>query len=173
MEGDVKAGQGHCRPENIGKEGRIRMDWQKVVIHHTASPTEVRRFGKTVPVDATMIREWHKTMGWSDIGYHFVIMPDGRCEEGRSLYRPGAHCNVGHRNFIGIGICLVGNFSQTEVPDAQFDGLVKKVVQLLQAFKLGVEAVELHRDVQGAATECPGQYFPADVLKKKLEENFS
>ena len=149
------------------------MDWQKIVIHHTASPTEVRRSGKLVPVNAAMIREWHKTKGWSDIGYHFVIGPDGHCEEGRPIYRPGAHCNVAHRNFIGIGLCLVGNFSETEVPDAQLVGLVNKVVQLIEAFKLGIGAVELHRDVPGAATECPGRYFPKDVLMKKLEESLS
>ena len=149
------------------------MDWQKIVIHHTASPTEVRRSGKSFPVDVAMIREWHMTKGWSDIGYHFLIMPDGRCEEGRPLYRPGAHCNIGHRNFIGIGIGLVGNFSEIEVPDAQFSGLVTKVVQLMEAFRLGVEAVELHRDVPGVATECPGRYFPADILLQELEESFS
>jgi len=148
------------------------MDWQKIVIHHTASPIEVRRSGKNVPVDAAMIREWHQTKGWSDIGYHFIILPDGRCEEGRSLYRPGAHCNLGHRNFIGIGVCLVGNFSETEVPDSQLVGLVNKVVQLMEAFKLGVEDVELHRDVPKAATECPGRYFPEDVFKKQLQESF-
>jgi len=149
------------------------MDWQKIVIHHTASTTEVRRSGKLVPVDAAMIWEWHKTKGWSDIGYHFVIMPDGRCEEGRPLYRPGAHCNVGHRNFIGIGVCLVGNFEQTEVPDAQLVGLVTKVAQLVAAFKLEIADVELHREVPGAPTACPGRYFPADVFKKELEESFS
>ncbi|HEY8910527.1 MAG TPA: peptidoglycan recognition family protein [Desulfosporosinus sp.] len=149
------------------------MDWQKIVIHHTASPTDVRRSGNSVPVDAAMIREWHLAQGWSDIGYHFVIMPDGRCEQGRPLNRPGAHCNVGHRNFIGIGVSLVGNFSETEVPEAQLSGLVTKVVQLMAEFKLGTEAVELHRDVPGAATECPGRYFPADVLKQELEESFS
>jgi len=149
------------------------MEWQKIVIHHAASPTEVRRFGKKVPVNAAMIREWHTTKGWSDIGYHFVILPDGRCEAGRPLYRPGAHCNVGQRNFIGIGICLVGNFSETKVPDAQLAGLVKKVVQLLEAFKLGVGDVELHRDVPGAATECPGKYFPEDIFKQELEARFS
>ncbi|HEY8909018.1 MAG TPA: peptidoglycan recognition family protein [Desulfosporosinus sp.] len=149
------------------------MEWQKIVIHHTASPIEVRRSGKNVPVDAAMIREWHKTKGWSDIGYHFIIMPDGRCEEGRPLYRPGAHCSVGNRNFIGIGLCLVGNFSETEVPDAQLVGAVNKVVQLMEAFKLGIKGVELHRDVPGAATECPGRHFPADVLLKKLEESLS
>ena len=148
------------------------MDWQKIVIHHTASSTEVRRSGKIAPVDAAMIREWHKTKGWSDIGYHFVIKPDGRCEEGRPLDRPGAHCNAGRRNFIGIGICLVGNFSEKAVPDAQLVGLVNKVAQLIKVFKLGVEAVELHKDVPGAATECPGRLFPADVFKKELEKRF-
>jgi len=148
------------------------MDWQKIVIHHTASPTEVRRLGKIVPVDAAMIREWHKTKGWIDIGYHFVIMPDGRCQEGRHIYQPGAHCNVERRNFIGIGVCLIGNFSETEVPEVQLVGLVNKVVQLMEVFKLGLEAVELHRDVPGAATECPGRYFPMDVFKKRLEERF-
>ena len=154
------------------EEGETKMDWQKIVIHHTATPTEVRRSGRNVPVNAAMIREWHKTKGWSDIGYHFVILPDGRCEAGRPLYRPGAHCNIGHRNFIGIGIGLVGNFSETEVPEAQFVGLINKVVQLMEAYKLGIEAIELHRDVPGAATECPGRYFPTDVLMKELEVSF-
>lgn len=39
------------------------MDWQKIVIHHTASPAKVGRSGKSVPVDAAMIREWHKPRG--------------------------------------------------------------------------------------------------------------
>ena len=161
-----------CKEKGKGKVmRRTVMDWQKIVIHHSASPTEVRRSGKTVLVDAAMIREWQQTEGWSDIGYHFVIMPDGSCENGRPLYRPGAHCNVGQRNSIGIGVCLVGDFSETEVPDAQFSGLINKVVQLLTAFKLRVEDVELHRDVPRVVTECPGRYFPADVLKLELEKS--
>ena len=43
----------------------------------------------------------------------------------------------------------------------------------MEAFKLGIEAVELHLDVPGAATECPGRYFQTDVLKKEQEERFS
>jgi hypothetical protein len=146
------------------------MDWQKIVIHHSASPTAIRRSGKSIPVNAVMIREWHQTKGWSNIGYHFVIMPDGRCEEGRPLSQPGAHCKVGQRNFIGIGICLVGDFSATEVPKAQLVGLVNKVVQLLGAFHLKLDDIELHRDVPKAATECPGRCFSRDVLKKELEK---
>jgi len=149
------------------------MDWRKIMIHHSASPTEVRRGGKLLPVNAAMIREWHLTRGWSDIGYHFIILPDGMCETGRPLYRPGAHCNVAQRNFTAIGICLVGNFSETEVPKQQLAALIDKVEQLMRAYRIKVEDVELHREVPGAATECPGRYFPADVLEEELEERFS
>ena len=148
------------------------MDWQKIVIHHSASPVTVRRGGQVVPVNAAMIREWHLTKGWSDIGYHFVILPDGSCENGRPLYRPGAHCIASNRNFCGIGICLVGNFSETEVPDIQLRGLIDKVKALLAAYHLQAQDVELHREVPGAATECPGRYFPADILEKELQEMF-
>ena len=149
------------------------MDWQKIVIHHSASPITVRRNGETVPVDAAMIREWHLTKGWSDIGYHYVILPDGSCEDGRPLHRPGAHCIAGNRNFIGIGICLVGDFSQTPVPEAQLNGLLKEVVALMNAFHFQEEDVELHREVPGAATECPGGFFPVEMFRDRLHELLS
>lgn len=146
------------------------MQWQKIVIHHSASPTQVRRGKETLSVNAAMIREWHLTRGWSDIGYHFIILPDGRCEEGRPLHRPGAHCVAGHRNFIGIGICLVGNFSELrDVPEAQLNGLLDKIESLVAAFHLSHEDVELHREVPGAATECPGRFFPVEGFRKELE----
>lgn len=146
------------------------MDWQKIVIHHSASPTTQHQAGRMIPVTAGVIRQWHLTKGWSDIGYHFVILPDGTCEDGRPLYRPGAHCSASHRNFTGIGICLVGDFSKDEVPDAQLQGLLDKVEALLQAYHLTVDAVELHREVPGAVTECPGRYFPTDLMNNELWE---
>ncbi|MGE4273656.1 MAG: N-acetylmuramoyl-L-alanine amidase [Desulfitobacterium sp.] len=147
------------------------MDWQKIVVHHSASPTSVKRGKTSVPVDTAMIRQWHLAKGWSDIGYHFVILPDGRCEEGRPLYRPGAHCVAGHRNFIGIGICLVGNFSQAdEIPETQLNGLVTKVISLMQDHHLDIGDVELHREIPGAATECPGRFFPEDLFRRVLKE---
>lgn len=146
------------------------MDWQKIVVHHSASPTTVRRGKDVLPVNAAIIREWHKTKGWSDIGYHFVILPDGCCEEGRPLYRPGAHCVAGHRNFLGIGICLVGNFSQVEeVPEAQLNGLIDKIQSLMVAYHLSLADIELHRQIPGSATECPGRYFPEDILRNELK----
>ncbi|WP_425801179.1 peptidoglycan recognition family protein [Desulfitobacterium sp. Sab5] len=150
------------------------MEWQKIIVHHSASSTMVRQGDEMVPVNAAMIREWHLTKGWSDIGYHFVILPDGTCEDGRPLYRPGAHCAAGHRNFIAIGICLVGNFSQLEeVPEAQMNGLLDKLQALMAAFHIDFDNVELHREVPGSATECPGRYFPADIFRRELQDRVS
>ena len=78
-----------------------------------------------------------------------------------------------NRKFIGIGICLVGNFSETEVPEVQLAGLVDKVEALIAAYHLKWSDVELHREVPGAATECPGRYFPVDLLEKELQERVS
>ncbi|MHB8124594.1 MAG: hypothetical protein ACYDEJ_02955 [Desulfitobacteriaceae bacterium] len=52
-------------------------------------------------------------------------------------------------------------------------GLVEKVEALLAAYHLKESDVELHREVPGAATECPGRYFPADILEKELQERVS
>lgn len=56
--------------------------------------------------DAALIDKWHKERGWSGIGYHFVILPDGTIERGRPWEEVGAHCK-GH-NRSSIGTCLIG-----------------------------------------------------------------
>lgn len=48
--------------------------------------------------------------GWSDIGYHFVVLLDGTVEEGRPLHRQGAHVS-GH-NKTTIGICYIGGMDE-------------------------------------------------------------
>jgi len=78
--------------------------------------------------DAALIRRWHtnpppKGNGWSDIGYHFVVLngqrslkalfdpaADGLVEPGRLLERIGSHVK-GH-NAQSIGVCLIGGRSR-------------------------------------------------------------
>jgi N-acetyl-anhydromuramyl-L-alanine amidase AmpD len=68
--------------------------------------------------DVAEIRRWHVARGWQDVGYHFVIRPDGEVEVGRMLTEMGAHCE-GH-NADSVGTCLVGN---TTFTPAQFKAL--------------------------------------------------
>lgn len=56
------------------------------------------------------IKKWHTDPkphgnGWSDIGYHYVVMPDGSIYDGRSETRWGAHVlgyNVGRLGILMI-----------------------------------------------------------------------
>lgn len=69
--------------------------------------------------NVTKIRKWHKEKGWRDIGYHFVILPNGVVELGRPLEQSGAHCK-GY-NKTSIGTCLIGvnNFTQAQFASLQ------------------------------------------------------
>lgn len=74
-------------------------DINRHIIHCSATPN-----GKEFTVEKC--RKMHKDMGWSDIGYHFLIYPDGSVHEGRPVELQGAHVK-GH-NADSIGTCLVG-----------------------------------------------------------------
>lgn len=71
----------------------------KAVIHCSDSPHRGD--------DASTIHMWHKQRGWDGIGYHWVILEDGKIQAGRPEYWQGAHV-AGH-NEDSIGICLMGD----------------------------------------------------------------
>ena len=71
----------------------------EIIVHCTATPE-----WRVETVQS--IRNMHKTKGWSDIGYHYLIGLNGECWEGRNVNLIGAHCE-GH-NSNSIGVCYVG-----------------------------------------------------------------
>lgn len=58
---------------------------------------------------AADVRRWHKSQGWSDIGYHYLVDLDGTIETGRPETQIGAHC--AGINHISLGICYVGGLA--------------------------------------------------------------
>lgn len=76
---------------------------KEIIVHCTATK-------EGVPVTVDEIRRWHKKKGWSDIGYHYVIMLDGKIKGGRDVNISGAHCS-GH-NAYSIGVCYVGGLDR-------------------------------------------------------------
>lgn len=85
--------------------------------------------------DVDEIRKWHLERGFSDIGYHIVILNgyprydtyhtgrlitpmDGLVQDGRPLDKPGAHCKG--ENSDSVGVCLVGKHNFTS---AQYEAL--------------------------------------------------
>ena len=90
-------------------QGTARHPVHEVILHTSATPASWCQ-GKTANQMRDEIRRWHtdpkpRGRGWSDIGYHRVVAPNGSIAIGRSLYTVGAHCRG--RNAGTIGICLV------------------------------------------------------------------
>ncbi len=134
--------------------------WRYIVIHHMAAPRG----------SAAVIHRMHKKRGWDGLGYHFVVgngslTADGQVEVGYRWSRQlkGAHARArqgddNRWNLHGIGICLVGDFTQTAPSRKQLDTLVALVRALRTEYDISVGNIVPHRFVR--PTECPGPRFP-------------
>lgn len=127
-----------------------------IVVHCTDTP-------KGVYFDIKDVRRWHMSeRGWSDVGYHFLILLDGTIQQGRELKTQGAHVR-GH-NYNSIGICYVGGKRSDTRTEKQKESLVYLLSTMKRMFKdadiLG------HRDFKGVSKECP--FFDAKNEYKNL-----
>lgn len=52
----------------------------EIIIHCTATRPDAN-------CTVESIRRYHKSLGWHDIGYHYVIYPDGSVRSGRPIRR--------------------------------------------------------------------------------------
>ncbi|REJ86439.1 MAG: N-acetylmuramoyl-L-alanine amidase [Planctomycetota bacterium] len=139
--------------------------WKYIVLHHTASET-----GSVDSIHETHLKRTDSEgNNWRGIGYHFVIgngngMPDGAIEP---TFRwddqsSGAHAGVGEYNRDGIGVCLVGNFEETEPTPAQIEAVKRLVGALKSEYGLGSAQVLRHGELK--ATACPGRLFPHEEV---------
>lgn len=128
-----------------------------IVIHYSATPIE-RDF------TAADIDQMHRLRGFNEIGYHYFIRKDGTVEKGRDMDQPGRFEQGAHsqgENAASIGICYEGGVSAA-APNTGYDTRTRAqkvamealILTLLDRFPKAI--VEGHRDMPGAATQCPG-----------------
>jgi len=131
---------------------------REVILHHSLT-----KDGSVV--DYTAIRNYHiNTNGWRDIGYHYLLekMPDGKPTilKGRMENETGAH-TLGHNE--AIGICIVGNYDITELPD----DLYMLLVDLLDELNKNHNGIYVMGHNEYSDKSCPGKNFPLAILKSK------
>lgn len=155
-----------------------------VVIHHTAGgnydPATHNWAGSVLGI----WRYHAMTLGWCDIGYHYLIDPNGVIYEGRYTgvrddgnVIDGAHA-LGH-NRATIGIALMGNFEATEPNPAAIAALdnllswigssknIKFNTEQYYAYKnKTLNTIVGHRDV--GSTACPGNLLYAKLPAIRL-----
>ena len=120
----------------------------EIIVHCSATPE-----GKAYLLDT--IRQWHRQRGFSDIGYHYVIHPDGTVEEGRDVNIAGAHCS-GH-NSKSIGICYIGGMTadNKKAKDTRTDEQRAILLWLLIKMRKLYPSAKIHGHRDFAAKDCP------------------
>jgi hypothetical protein len=106
------------------------------------------------------IQNFHMdTRRWVDIGYNYLVRPNGDIYEGRGWLKVGAHIE-GH-NTEAVGVCVIGNYDSA-APSAA----VKASLAYLyaEATRLKGGKLEVHTHRQYASTACPGDKLHAWVV---------
>ena len=143
-----------------------------LIVHHSAGNNQSNNF-KTV---VRYIWDLHvNTNGWDDIGYNWLVDPNGILYEGRPDNYQGAHFSCINENTVGI--CVIGDYSRVQPSEAALGTLVN-----LLAFEATEHAIDIngqsyhdrggfylenvagHRDSKGSpyacsTTVCPGDSF--------------
>lgn len=113
----------------------MNIEW--LIVHHTAVSREQN------PEQFDAVKRYHIDKGWGDIGYHFLIEPDGEVKTGRSEETEGAH-TIGY-NDKSLGICLSGNFDIQEPTIGQMEALRGLLERLMVKYKVERENIVPHR----------------------------
>ncbi|MFT5690203.1 MAG: hypothetical protein ACI8PQ_003058, partial [Planctomycetota bacterium] len=139
--------------------------WTRITVHHSAQNASSLRRGpqSASGSDIAGHQRYHmNNNGWGDIGYHYLIDPQGRIFAGRSLKWQGAHAD-GMNNVENIGVCLLGNFDE-ERPSAQAVASMQSLLTDLRGrFGIPLRGIKQHSEFKN--TECPGTYLSPFVLR--------
>ena len=124
-----------------------------VTIHHAGvlvkSTTDPAKFVKNM-------QGWgQREKKWPDLAYHFLIAPDGRIFEGRSLdYEPDTNTKYALQGHVGVE--LMGDFGKQRMTPRQLDSLVKLTAWICREYAIDPILIAGHNDRAPRQTSCPG-----------------
>lgn len=134
--------------------GNAKRNVDEIIIHYTATP-EGEDFTNA------QIKASHLARGFSDIGYHWIIGPNGEIRKGRDERLAGAHCK-GH-NTRSIGISYVGGCPPRSVKgwrdigkDTRTPAQKAALIKLIKEVKDRYPNASVHGHNEFANKPCPG-----------------
>lgn len=150
-----------------------------LIVHHAASTNASSDWSGVV----RSIWDYHvNTNGWDDIGYNWLIDPNGVVYEGRGDNIQGAHfCG---KNGGTAGICMLGDFTTTTPTMASQEKLTEFLAWKACDINIDPEGMAFHNSSglmlstiaghrEGCSTACPGaQFFPLFSQLRSGVKNF-
>ena len=155
---------------------------RQVHVHHTANSNTYHR--KDVPALIRGMYAYHtRSLGWSDLGYNFLVDRFGRIWNGRAG-GPGRPVRGAHTlgfNASSTGVAAIGNFDTVEPPIAVLAAIARVAAWKLDRYdrhplgrttvtsegsdkyrtgrKVRLPVIDGHRDTNDTA--CPGRHLYA------------
>ena len=131
------------------------------------------------------------TNGWSDLGYHYLIDPNGVIYEGKAGGDKSLGTHFSCANTGTIGIALLGNYSTSKPSEKMIESLQTLLKMKCQQLgldpngksyhgstRLNLPTISGHRDANEskagsvcAGTKCPGDmlYELIPTIRKKVQ----
>ena len=133
-----------------------------LVVHHSAVPPTV---------GPQRMADYHvKNLEWPGLGYHFMVGEDGIVYQGNHLKTVSYH--TGNANGHCVGICFLGNFTNSVPPPEQLRAGAHLVAWLMQELDIELDNVKGHKEM--LATQCPGkQWLEGKKWKQMLRREIA
>lgn len=142
-------------------------NWSRVrgiVTHYPAMGGDVGVL--TQAEEEQLIRAWRNyhvnVLGWSDLGYNWIIAQSGRIYTGRGA-RVAAH-SVGH-NSTTAGVLFIAGNDEALTPAAEASFRALRVSLRRKGCGSGVWG---HREMSGNSTRCPGPKIMGSIRAGRL-----
>jgi hypothetical protein len=127
-----------------------------ITLHHSAAPAS-----QTPEQIAAYHVNFKKEPG---IAYHYLVYPDGTAYQ---VNHDSAYTwHNTYNNKVAIGICMVGNFMNGPVPDAQ-RASAELIILALKAMYPGIRYLVGHREYK-RSTLCPGKFVNMNTWRDRL-----
>lgn len=137
-----------------------------LTFHHSGDPKPfVDNDYQGTAAHLEYVRQYHRSRGFQDIGYHFAIDRQGRVWQLRSLKYQGQH--VRYNNEHNIGVVVLGNFELQKPTQAQLDRIKTFGNLLRKQYNLPISRVKTHQEI--VRTECPGEYMQPYMVRIRRE----
>lgn len=167
-----------------GNGAPVFTDVSHMIVHHSAGPNNSSNWGAAV----LSIWNLHKnTNGWDDIGYNWLIDPNGVIYEGRGGGNNVRGAHFCAKNTATMGICILGNYETATPSNAALrslenllawkscdSGLDPKANTLHAPSNLTLPVISGHQD--GCNTLCPGaNLYPilASRVRNKVDSTLT
>lgn len=146
-----------------------------LIIHHSGSDFESEDY-------SAVVRSYYyyhtQSRGWDDIGYNYLIDPEGVVYEGRGSGVKGAHFCGANGNTEGI--CMIGNFNDRLPSEKSLDALQNLNQYLSCHYSIHLDQLKFHEGSEeflmgmsahrdGCPTECPGETFYPTISEIRNE----